>query len=161
MSRTSYQLTGEHRIGEDGWKEWRARRSDTLALVWIRGKRLRKLKKAGRVLPLTIAQERDIARELVESGLPDKPRYRQPCNHCGLCCTVALCYPAMVLHPDREGKGPCPYMVREPGKILCGLVATERRAGLEPRIEMGLGIGNGCSMVDEEPTKQEKGLYLR
>ena len=81
--------------------------------------------------------------------LPPKPSYGSPCNGCGLCCTLSLCRAGEVAFPGQSA--PCPalcYAV-DGTRTYCGLVAEERRAGLNPFIAKVLGIGWGCSMKDD------------
>ena len=54
-----------------------------------------------------------------------KPRFGEPCNHCGLCCRLALC------------------------PRLCAVVEEEARSGVAIMTVMN-GIGVGCSMVDDD-----------
>lgn len=43
-----------------------------------------------------------------------------------------------------DGAGPCPLMAFHDGRFRCGLVETEKAAGMEPLIAKALGIGSGC-----------------
>jgi hypothetical protein len=53
-----------------------------------------------------------------------------------------LCHAAEVALPEQ--KPPCPMMRFHDGRFWCGLVETEKSAGMEPIIENALGIGSGC-----------------
>lgn len=97
--------------------------------------------------------------------LPPKPAYGLPCNGCGLCCTLSLCRAGAIAFP--KAKAPCPalsYAV-DGTRTYFGLVAAERRAGIEPLIAKVLGIGWGCSMADDfldhAQDPQERALLAR
>ncbi len=85
--------------------------------------------------------------------LPTKPRYSEPCNNCGLCCTLSLCVIGDKAYPGRSA--PCPALVVLDGRAKCGIVMMEERAGLEPIVRKSLGIGCGCSMEDEDTTEEQ------
>lgn len=86
---------------------------------------------------------------LPEHPLPVKPRYLEACNGCGLCCTLELCEAAKMVLP-KHTEAPCPMLVFRADRTYCGLVLTERANGLQPIIEKALGVGNGCSMEDDD-----------
>jgi hypothetical protein len=79
--------------------------------------------------------------------LPPKPRFRTPCNGCGLCCHIELCEVGLAAFPSAQA--PCPAMVFTAGRVWCGFVLAEEYSGLDKLIARGLGIGKGCSMPDE------------
>lgn len=85
--------------------------------------------------------------------LPPKPKYTAPCNHCGRCCTEALCPAAELAFPGETA--PCRAMTLADGKILCGLVEMERLAWMDGMVSRALGIGCGCSMPDDDTTADE------
>ncbi len=103
--------------------------------------------------------------------LPRKPRFGEPCNGCGYCCTVAPC----LLAQDflNCATGPCVALEFREGKTACGLVrnplgylfqaahpdqaspildaasdipAAER---LSAELAAALGIGLGCDADDD------------
>lgn len=90
-------------------------------------------------------------------ALPAKPRYSQACNHCGICCALALCPIGEKAYPGHSA--PCPALVVIEGQAKCGIVLTEERAGLEPIIRKVLGIGCGCSMEDEDTTEEQAAAF--
>lgn len=99
-------------------------------------------------------------RDLLSLGLPEKPAYASPCNHCGLCCTLQLCQAAQMAMP--EAKAPCPALLIEDSvepphhKVaLCGMVVTEATMTGRNDIAKALGIGCGCSMMDDGTTEAE------
>lgn len=94
-----------------------------------------------------------------DCALPSKPRYASPCNHCGLCCTLALCEVGAIAFHDQSA--PCPALVVLDGKALCGIVLTEERAGMEPVARKVLGIGCGCSMEDDDTTREQAAEFDR
>lgn len=59
-----------------------------------------------------------------------------------------ICPAGRVAFPDAVA--PCPGLVVREGKALCRLVLVEQAAGMEPLIALNLGIGYGCSMVDDD-----------
>lgn len=83
-------------------------------------------------------------------SLPPKPKRGSPCNFCGICCAVELCVAGELAFPGASA--PCPALkLRGDGKsTYCQLVAVEIAAGLEPILQVSLGIGEGCSMDDDE-----------
>lgn len=82
--------------------------------------------------------------------LPPKPRFAEPCNHCGLCCKSQLCELAVMAFPGASA--PCPGLDVRQNVALCSLVITETAAGMEPMLANSLGIGSGCSMPDPDTT---------
>lgn len=87
----------------------------------------------------------------------DKPAYGSPCNHCGLCCRVKLC-PAAEAIFSIYTPAPCPALFQDAGsdRQFCGLVLMERATGQPPVIADRLGIGVGCSMMDDDTTNDER-----
>jgi hypothetical protein len=88
-------------------------------------------------------------------SLPSKPRYGEACNGCGLCCAIEICEVGKIAF--KGAKAPCPALKLSPAgdRTYCELVlleklAVEQKAVDLPLIAIGLGIGNGCSMQDEE-----------
>ena len=84
-----------------------------------------------------------------------KPKYTEPCNHCGLCCHLELCAVAKIAHPGKSA--PCPSLIQKDNEYFCGMVLMEQ--GLKNKhgsmIAKALGIGTGCSMPDEDTTDEE------
>ena len=78
--------------------------------------------------------------------LPAKPRFKEPCNRCGLCCSLEICPAGKIAYPDAVA--PCPLLKIEDGKATCQLVEVEIKHNLEPVIQRALGIGEGCTMED-------------
>lgn len=91
-----------------------------------------------------------VAAAPAEIRLPQKPRYKEACNGCGLCCALELCPVAEVAFPGAQA--PCPALKIAPAgnSTYCELVMIERLSGMEPLLQRGLGIGLGCSMEDED-----------
>lgn len=86
-------------------------------------------------------------------ALPEKPKYAEPCNHCGLCCTLSLCPVAEQAFPGDAA--PCRALVVDDGRAICGMVAMEKIAGLDGVVSRALGIGCGCSMPDSDTSEAE------
>jgi hypothetical protein len=82
-------------------------------------------------------------------SLPNKPRYKEACNGCGICCAIELCPVGEMAFPGASA--PCPALKLTPdgSRTYCQLVAMEQASGMAPLIQMVLGIGKGCSMEDE------------
>lgn len=82
--------------------------------------------------------------------LPAKPRFAEPCNHCGLCCKGQLC--DLAQHAFPGASAPCPGLDIREDIALCSLLVTEAAAGMEPMLANALGVGCGCSMPDPDTT---------
>lgn len=90
---------------------------------------------------------------------PEKPKYTEPCNHCGLCCSLVLCPIASVSFPG--ARAPCPALVTTDGAAKCGLVMAEQWFESEPILQKALGIGCGCSMPDASTSGAEMEAFDR
>lgn len=91
-------------------------------------------------------------------GLPFKPLFGQPCNHCGLCCRLQLCPVAEIMFKKEDCiEPPCPALYIANNKALCGLVMDEHTLFTKDRqlISNALGIGCGCSMADASTTEKQ------
>lgn len=106
-----------------------------------------------------------------QSTLP-KPRFGEPCNGCGYCCTVQPCQLAQEFLNCSEG--PCVALEARDGRTVCGLVrnplgyifkaahpdqdvpvldeAPDLEAGrqLSTDLANALGVGRGCDTDDDE-----------
>lgn len=89
-----------------------------------------------------------------------KPPYGSPCNGCGDCCRNQLCPLAEKAFP--AWMAPCPALVQQGNKFVCGLVThPERyapvRAALHGLRTVGrtaallTGAGLGCDAAHDEP----------
>ena len=84
---------------------------------------------------------------------PEKPRFGDPCNGCGLCCAAEPCGLAREFIGAGED-GPCPAMEFEAGRFWCGLVRHASRymdlpndwadPMLGEMFATALGAGRGC-----------------
>ena len=88
-----------------------------------------------------------------------KPKYSDPCNHCGLCCQGQICEVGKIAFPGSQA--PCPGLVEVDGDMLCKLVLIESNFLKDPVIQRTLGIGTGCSMPDEDTTEEEMDEFDR
>jgi hypothetical protein len=77
-----------------------------------------------------------------------KPLFGEPCNRCGLCCSIGPCATAQALLELEPDSGQCPMLLPDLlGGYICGLTTSpvlteaERAAA---RIAIGAGIG--CDM---------------
>lgn len=87
-------------------------------------------------------------------NLPDKPRFMDACNRCGICCAIEICQAGRMIY--HGATAPCPGLRIHPdGRgTYCELVAVEVAMNLPPRLQAALGIGIGCTMpdtADEDP----------
>lgn len=88
----------------------------------------------------------------------DKPRFREPCNHCGLCCRVQAC--SVSLNFLKSEQAPCIALELHDGKMLCGMMIRPAHylgvthlenvdAELITMFKRILEPGVGCGMPDE------------
>lgn len=99
----------------------------------------------------------------------EKPAMYDPCNGCGVCCIVQVCYLGVELGDDKNCKA---LIKNSDGSYACGLVADPYRFlpeaeletwkmidGLKPGAHVGeeelkkvyrdvLGAGKGCDCAD-------------
>lgn len=107
-----------------------------------------------------------------EIKLP-KPKIGEPCNGCGLCCSVQVCRNgAFVLGlVDELGDtvaGPCPAIVHKTdGRMTCGVVENPNKylkhrpypaKVLSNNFARLIGAGNGCDELYEDDTKEQEEL---
>ena len=78
---------------------------------------------------------------------PEKPRFGQPCNGCGLCCAAEVCKIGLSVLGE-DAKAPCELMLFDEGRFWCKLVLVENLAGMEPVIAEALAAGKGCDSSD-------------
>ena len=85
----------------------------------------------------------------------EKPAWSEPCNGCGMCCTVEPCGLGVALLGAK--KGPCPAMEWDDRRFRCGLVVRPSAyLGTDRKKDMAygtfharmLGIGKGCDSDD-------------
>lgn len=85
----------------------------------------------------------------------EKPSWGEPCNGCGMCCTVEVCGLALVVLGVVPA--PCPAMDWDGARFRCGLVTTPSRYTGRPAdqdLVVGtiaarmLGVGRGCDSDD-------------
>ena len=93
----------------------------------------------------------------------EKPRFGQPCNGCGWCCTEEPC--KLAQDALNCTSGPCIALEDEAGRKVCGLVkrpswymfgedAPESETGwLSVMFANALGIGRGCD-ADDMPANE-------
>jgi hypothetical protein len=92
-----------------------------------------------------------------------KPKYRDPCNHCGLCCLMATCDLGQIVFDIPEKKH-CPALVWTKEGSRCGLMTEPQkfmptRAGIHGPTKLRdaakylLGAGWGCSYRDKDEPK--------
>src|SRR5262245_60661455 len=95
----------------------------------------------------------------VPGGMAErKPRHGEPCNRCGLCCTMTLCDVARTVfrRPEKPAYGPCPALrLREgiPGEHECGLACEPGKYGEAARLL--IWAGQGCdARINGEPINE-------
>lgn len=95
-------------------------------------------------------------------GLPDKPKYSEPCNRCGLCCLVESCTLSQLVF-GKSAKV-CPALNLEGGQSTCLLVAdpaaliegpNAARVGELAQIMLGAGLGCDATESAEENAMAE------
>ncbi|NML61806.1 hypothetical protein HHL21_12085 [Massilia sp. RP-1-19] len=106
-----------------------------------------------------------------QTGL-QKPKFGEPCNGCGYCCTMEPCKLAQEFL--RCMTGPCVALETRDGRAICGLVRNplgylfkaahpeadvpvledapdiEASTQLSGDLAAALGIGKGCDTADDE-----------
>lgn len=96
-------------------------------------------------------------------NLPDKPRYGEPCNGCGMCCIAVQCVVSTALFGEREI---CPALTQAGRSLVCGLMIdtaayvpdTTQWGGktLTEVFALMIGSGIGCdAQADGEPDNPE------
>ena len=88
---------------------------------------------------------------------PTKPKFREPCNGCGVCCALELCDVAALMFAGAAA--PCPALEWEDGRAWCGMIRHPLRhlmanfAGDDATVgelfALAMPIGQGCGMEDE------------
>jgi hypothetical protein len=75
----------------------------------------------------------------------EKPAYGSPCNGCGLCCRLEVCYIGKQAFGEEQA-APCPALMSDGKRYYCGFVIAEETSELRatPIIANALGIGKGC-----------------
>lgn len=76
-----------------------------------------------------------------------KPRRGEPCNGCGLCCSIEVCAIGEKIFGDVS---PCPALKYADGRTYCELVLMEKDENprLPFMVHKALGIGKGCCSDD-------------
>ncbi len=89
---------------------------------------------------------------------PEKPKYGNPCNGCGVCCQLQRCYFSAEIFG--AGPGPCPALEDENGRAWCGVLRHPtkymdervfRKASVgefQVAFAGALAISRGCDTVD-------------
>jgi hypothetical protein len=93
----------------------------------------------------------------VSESTLEKPKFREPCNGCGVCCALQLCDMAERLFPGATA--PCPALEWEDGRAWCGMVRHPSRhlkvnytgadEAVRPLFIKAIAAGQGCGMEDE------------
>lgn len=88
----------------------------------------------------------------------DKPKFGEPCNHCGLCCRVQACHVSRKFLNSQQA--PCIALEMHDGKFMCGMVIRPshylninwRDEAFEQELIQGfkrlIETGSGCGMDD-------------
>lgn len=87
---------------------------------------------------------------------PQKPKFRETCNGCGLCCAAQLCDLAEMAFPGASA--PCPALEWEDGRAWCGMIRHPSRhlslnySGADPMMgqlfAQGIALNQGGGMED-------------
>lgn len=73
--------------------------------------------------------------ELVAIATENKPKFGEPCNHCGWCCLTGPCPVGQELTGKKYGK--CALLYQEGDKHYCTLAS-------QPELFEVIGMGTGC-----------------
>lgn len=102
----------------------------------------------------------NIAPEVGERNpYPDKPRYGEPCNGCGMCCIAVQCVVSVGLFGEQSL---CPALTQAGNALACGLmidtaahvpdVTAWGGKALTEAFSLMIGSGIGCDgQADGEP----------
>lgn len=86
----------------------------------------------------------------------EKPKFKEPCNGCGLCCRLELCDIAEEYFPGASA--PCPALEFDGVRMWCGLIMHPSRhlklnfnidEDIAPLFFRMIPINQGCGMEDE------------
>ncbi len=90
--------------------------------------------------------------EKIAEAEKNKPRFGEPCNHCGWCCMTEVC-PSGLYAGARRYEFPCKFLTEE---NKCGLIENIDLTDQHFLIEF-LAIGEGCdSMTQREIIRSKK-----
>jgi len=94
----------------------------------------------------------------------DKPEIGSPCNGCGVCCVNTVCGSGsyalgLVTTWGEHAKGPCPALVDDGEKFVCGVMlrpndwlkAARSPTTLRQAFGLLIGVGLGCDDSGDEP----------
>ena len=101
----------------------------------------------------------------------EKPKIGEPCNGCGLCCKLSICYTGSFLLGFHSEFGQeriykeCPALLQKnDGRFTCGLLENPlkflkkskyRTEVLKKYIAISIGAGAGCDEILEDDTPEE------
>jgi hypothetical protein len=80
-----------------------------------------------------------------------KAVFGEPCNRCGLCCSLGPCSTAQaLLHLDVDS-GRCPVLKPDLlGGFVCGLVEAAPSPRVREAVSIAIGSGVGCDMTYDD-----------
>ena len=91
----------------------------------------------------------------IEAARKAKPKYNEPCNHCGWCCLTEVCQMG-IFHGDTS-MIPCQFLIVAGGIHLCRLVTDE----IETQKVMRSGTGCEAQTGEERYAQMAKEFKLR
>jgi hypothetical protein len=89
----------------------------------------------------------------IEAAKKAKPKYNEPCNHCGWCCLTEVCQLG-IFHGDTS-MIPCQFLIVAGGIHLCRLITDEIEQ------EKTLYIGRGCDAQTQEERIAQQGIEVK
>lgn len=100
------------------------------------------------------------------SGLPEKPRYGEPCNGCGMCCIAIQCPVSTALFGPQTV---CPALEQAGSALACGLMINTANyvsdlpawggKALTEAFALMIGSGLGCDGADENDTPEQQAAF--
>jgi uncharacterized cysteine cluster protein YcgN (CxxCxxCC family) len=93
--------------------------------------------------------------ERIKIAEVSKPKFGQPCNHCGWCCMTEVCEVG-----KRSGAGemiPCKFLYASNGDHFCDLAKSKA-------MKKTIGIGTGCDAITQNELLeqlQQGGTWLK
>lgn len=99
---------------------------------------------------------------------PDKPRYGEPCNGCGMCCIAIQCVVSVALFGEKEL---CPALTEAGNALACGLMIDTAAhvpdmtawggKALTETFSLMIGSGIGCDgQTEDEPDDESTRLAM-
>jgi len=74
-----------------------------------------------------------------------KPKFKEKCNQCGICCKMQVCDIGIKFGAQQSGL-PCEFLINDDERYYCKIVFAEKISlpKSEHHISKALGIGTYC-----------------